>query len=140
PQRPTIASWSTLLGTALRCTARLPGRCWHGPDTWPTSAGSGRIGPRRAKSGSAFILQQEGDNSPERVRPQDRETLFEELSAAAQFPTVDLPRMVLDGYRHPPPSPKECTFARLTTCLSADLKTHVTPCQLGGRPVCAECG
>ncbi len=26
------------------------------------------------------------------------------------------------------------------TCLSADLKTHVSPCQLGGKPVCAECG
>ena len=96
--------------------------------------------PEARKIWFSIYTPREGDNSPERVRPQDRETLFEELSAAAQFPKVDLPRMVLDGYRHPPHSPKECTFARLTTCLSADLKTHVTPCQLGGRPVCAECG
>jgi MoaA/NifB/PqqE/SkfB family radical SAM enzyme len=96
--------------------------------------------PETHKIWFSIYTPQEGDNSPERVRPQDRETLFEELSAAAQFPKVDLPRMVLDGYRHPPHSPKECTFARLTTCLSADLKTHVTPCQFGGRPVCAECG
>jgi len=35
---------------------------------------------------------------------------------------------------------KGCTFARLTTCLSADLKTRISPCQLGCKPVCAECG
>jgi len=84
---------------------------------------------------------QEGDCSAERLRPEDREILFEELLAAAeQFPIVHLPRMVLEGYRHPPRSPEECTFARLTTCVSADLETRVTPCQLGGRPVCEECG
>jgi hypothetical protein len=75
------------------------------------------------------------------LRPQDREMLFEELSyAAARYSKVHLPRMVLDGYRDPPRSPKECTFARLTTGLSADFETRVTPCQFGGNPVCAECG
>jgi hypothetical protein len=48
--------------------------------------------------------------------------------------------MVLDGYRNPPRSPQECEFARLTTCLSADLRSSITPCQLGGNPVCEECG
>jgi hypothetical protein len=48
--------------------------------------------------------------------------------------------MVLEGYRSPPRSPQECEFARLTTCLSADLTTSITPCQLGGKPVCEECG
>jgi hypothetical protein len=66
--------------------------------------------------------------------------LLEELSAVAQIPKVDLPQLVLNGYRHPPQSPAECTFARLTTCLSADLKTRISPCQFGGAPVCAECG
>jgi len=83
---------------------------------------------------------QEGDDSPERLRIQDRELLFRELSAAAAFPKVHLPKLVLEGYRKPPQSPAECTFARLTTCLSADLKTLVSPCQLGGKPVCSECG
>ena len=53
---------------------------------------------------------------------------------------VAAPRLVIEGYRHPPRSPEECTFARLTTCVSADFKSRVTPCQLGGKPVCAECG
>jgi MoaA/NifB/PqqE/SkfB family radical SAM enzyme len=96
--------------------------------------------PEARKIWFSVYTPQEGDRSPERLLPQDRETLFEELSATAQFPKVQLPRMVLEGYRHPPRSPGECTFARLTTCLSADLKTRVTPCQLGGKPVCEECG
>jgi hypothetical protein len=84
---------------------------------------------------------QEGDESQERLRAEDCEVLFEELCAvAAEFPKVQLPRLVLEGYRKPPQSPEECTFARLTTCVSADLKTRVTPCQLGGKPVCSECG
>jgi MoaA/NifB/PqqE/SkfB family radical SAM enzyme len=88
----------------------------------------------------SIYTPQEGDDSAERIRPHDRDELFEQLSAAAKFPKVHLPRMVLDGYRSPPQSPGECTFARLSTCLSADLKTRVTPCQFGGKPVCAECG
>ena len=88
----------------------------------------------------SIYTPQEGEDSPERLRAEDRAVLFEELEAAAQFPKVHLPRLVLDAYRQPPQSPQECTFARLTTCLSADLKTRVTPCQLGGKPVCAECG
>jgi MoaA/NifB/PqqE/SkfB family radical SAM enzyme len=96
--------------------------------------------PEVRKIWFSIYTPQEDDHSAERLRPRDREILFEELPAAAKFPKVDLPRMVLEGYRNPPRSPKECTFARLTTCVSADLKTRITPCQLGGKPVCAECG
>ncbi|HUK16305.1 MAG TPA: radical SAM protein [Bryobacteraceae bacterium] len=96
--------------------------------------------PEVRKIWFSIYTPQEGDDSPERLRPRDREVLFEELSAAARVPKVHLPRLVLEGYRNPPRSPAECTFARLTTCLSADLKTDVSPCQLGGKPVCEECG
>jgi MoaA/NifB/PqqE/SkfB family radical SAM enzyme len=96
--------------------------------------------PEARKIWFSIYTPQEGDCSTERLRPQDRQTLLEELPATARFPKVQLPRLVLDGFRNPPRSPQECTFARLTTCLSADLKTHVTPCQLGGKPVCEECG
>jgi MoaA/NifB/PqqE/SkfB family radical SAM enzyme len=89
----------------------------------------------------SIYTPQKGDHSAERLRPQDRMLLLEELSAAAaEFPKVHLPRVVLEGYRNPPRSPEECTFARVTTCLSADMKTRVTPCQFGGQPVCTECG
>jgi len=88
----------------------------------------------------SIYTPQAGEDSPERVRAEDRAALFDELSATLRFPKVHLPRVVLEGYRKPPRSPEECTFARLTTCVSADLSTPVTPCQLGGKPVCEECG
>jgi len=97
--------------------------------------------PEVGKIWFSVYTPQEGDDSPERLRPQDREVLFEELPAvAAEFPKVDLTRLMLKGLRHPPRAPEECTFAKLSTCLSADLKTHIEPCQLGGQPVCTECG
>ena len=88
----------------------------------------------------SIYTPQEGENSTERILPEDRQTLFEELTAAGNVPKVYLPWVVMEGYRNPPRSPEECTFARLTTCLSADLKTRVVPCQFGGKPVCGECG
>ena len=96
--------------------------------------------PRIRKIWFSIYTPQAGDQSEERLRPEDRAVLFEELAEAARFPKVHLPQMVIDGYRHPPRSPEECTFARLTTCVSADLKSSVTPCQFGGNPVCSECG
>lgn len=84
---------------------------------------------------------QEGDDSAERLTPADRTNLLEDLSIiAAEFPKAYIPRMVLEAYRNPPQSPRECTFARLSTCVSADMETRISPCQLGGKPVCAECG
>jgi MoaA/NifB/PqqE/SkfB family radical SAM enzyme len=97
--------------------------------------------PEASKIWFSIYTPQEGENSLERLRACDRRIVFEELlSVAAEFPKVHLPQMVLDSYRNPPRSPDECTFARLTACLSADLKSRVIPCQLGGKPVCAECG
>ena len=96
--------------------------------------------PEVRKIWFSIYTPQQGDASEERLRPDDREILLDELSATARFPSVHLPRMVIEGYRNPPRSPGDCVFARLTTSLSADLKTHVKPCQLGGKPVCEECG
>ena len=94
-----------------------------------------------AKIWFSIYTPQQGEQSAERLRPEDREPLLAELSRVAMdFPKVALPRIVLEGYRRPPRSPAECTFARLTACVSADLKTRVEPCQIGGKPVCEECG
>jgi organic radical activating enzyme len=88
----------------------------------------------------SIYTPQAGEDSAERLGAEDRAVLFDELSATSRFPKVHLPRTVLEAYRNPPQSPQQCTFARLTTCISADLSTPVTPCQLGGKPVCEECG
>jgi hypothetical protein len=51
-----------------------------------------------------------------------------------------MPRQLLDAYLEPPASPEDCIFAQTTDCVSADLKTRITPCQFGGTPDCANCG
>jgi len=47
---------------------------------------------------------------------------------------------VIRGYLRPPSNPDECIFAKITDCLSADLKQPITPCQYGGDPDCTQCG
>jgi hypothetical protein len=51
---------------------------------------------------------------------------------------------MLDGmlkvYANPPESPEECIFAKTTECYSSDLERRITPCQLGGKPDCQNCG
>ena len=47
---------------------------------------------------------------------------------------------ILAGYLRPPRNPDACLFAQSTTCVSADLKRAITPCQFGGNPDCEQCG
>jgi hypothetical protein len=89
----------------------------------------------------SLFTPQEGEQSPERLTAGDRQMVVRELAQLREnFPKVKMPAAVLDGYVHPPASPKECIFAQTTTCISADLTTRIAPCQFGGRPVCSECG
>lgn len=89
----------------------------------------------------SLYTPQQGEQSAERLRPEDRQAVISELALLRHdFPKVEMPDRVLDGYRHPPASPKDCIFSQTTTCVSADLKTLVSPCQFGGKPVCSECG
>lgn len=89
----------------------------------------------------SLYTPQEGDASEERLRPEDRASVTTELRQLRDvFPKIELPEAVLAGFLHPPHSPGDCIFAQATTCVSADLKTQIAPCQFGGKPVCAECG
>jgi hypothetical protein len=89
----------------------------------------------------SLYTPQEGEHSPERLTPEDRQAVLDELAGLRKgFPKVELPERVLDGYFHPPASPQECIFSQVTSCVSADLRTSIGPCQFGGRPVCGECG
>jgi MoaA/NifB/PqqE/SkfB family radical SAM enzyme len=97
--------------------------------------------PEVSKIWFSLFTPQQGDASEERLRPEDRAAVVEELARLrALFPKIELPAAVLEGYLHPPQSPAECIFAQATTCVSADLRTRITPCQFGGKPVCSECG
>ncbi len=97
--------------------------------------------PEVRKIWFSLYTPQEGEASEERLTPDDRLSAVRQLAAVrSAFPKVYLPDVVLRGYVDTPKSPAECIFARVTTCLSADLSSAVTPCQLGGKPVCSECG
>jgi MoaA/NifB/PqqE/SkfB family radical SAM enzyme len=97
--------------------------------------------PEVRKIWFSFYTPQEGEVSEERLRPEDRAAAIRDIATArAEFPKLQAPDSVLDAFAQPPQSPGECAFARLTECASADLTSRITPCQLGGRPVCAECG
>jgi MoaA/NifB/PqqE/SkfB family radical SAM enzyme len=89
----------------------------------------------------SLYTPQKGENSEERLQPDDRQTVLTELESVRRlFPKVYASNPVLNGYRRPPRDPGECIFAQVTRCVSADLVSEVEPCQLGGTPACRECG
>jgi MoaA/NifB/PqqE/SkfB family radical SAM enzyme len=101
---------------------------------WSGQAGVSRIW-------FSLFTPQMGAESAERLTPADREIAVERLIAIEKrFPKVYASPRVLAGYRRPPASPDQCIFAQITTTISADLTTRITPCQFGGTPECSECG
>ena len=89
----------------------------------------------------SLFTPQKGDSPEEFLAPATRERVLADLAELrADFPKLDLPQSVLDGYRKPPQSPADCIFAQTTANYTADLKTRITPCQFGGNPDCSQCG
>jgi sulfatase maturation enzyme AslB (radical SAM superfamily) len=90
----------------------------------------------------SMYTPQIGEDSPERLRPEDRELLVSEITSLqdGEAKLRDMIPSVVRGYLHPPPNPEQCVFARTTDCLSADLTKPITPCQYGGNPDCSQCG
>jgi len=66
--------------------------------------------------------------------------VFRHFALRARYPKLEVPKELLAVYATPPQSPDECVFARLTTTVSADLTTKISPCQFGGTPDCSNCG
>jgi MoaA/NifB/PqqE/SkfB family radical SAM enzyme len=90
----------------------------------------------------SLYTPQKGEDSPERLLPEDRARVVAELSELhrREPKLMDMQPAVLQGYLHPPQTPEECIFAQTTACLSSDLKKSITPCQYGGDPDCTQCG
>jgi MoaA/NifB/PqqE/SkfB family radical SAM enzyme len=89
----------------------------------------------------SLYTPQVGEMSAERLSPADRQQVVAEIiELKGRFPKLEMPTGLLRAYVAPPQSPAECVFARTTTCVSADFKTRITPCQFGGNPDCANCG
>jgi MoaA/NifB/PqqE/SkfB family radical SAM enzyme len=89
----------------------------------------------------SLYTPQVGEVSAERLTPADRARVIDDLRRLRpMFPKLELLEGALTVYANPPASPAECTFARTTTCLSADLERRIEPCQFGGNPDCSNCG
>ncbi len=97
--------------------------------------------PEVKKVWFSLFTPQIGAEAEEILTPVVRQNIINELaSMRGKYPKLDLPNLVLEGYRNPPKSPDECIFARTTLNITADLKNKVTPCQFGGTPDCSQCG
>jgi MoaA/NifB/PqqE/SkfB family radical SAM enzyme len=84
---------------------------------------------------------QKGEVSAERLTPASRARLLRDLPLLKKkYPALIFPDGALKAFASPPASPGECTFARISENVSADLKTPIEPCFFGGNPDCSECG
>ncbi len=89
----------------------------------------------------SLYTPQRGELSSERLTPADRARVIGELRRLGpMFSKLEMHEGALEVYARPPGSPAECTFARTTTCVSADLAHRIVPCQYGGNPDCSNCG
>jgi sulfatase maturation enzyme AslB (radical SAM superfamily) len=89
----------------------------------------------------SLYTPQIGELSDERLTTADRSRVAAELrDLRLRYSKLQMPLGLIDALERPPTSPADCIFARTTTCLSADLRTDIAPCQFGGRPDCANCG
>jgi MoaA/NifB/PqqE/SkfB family radical SAM enzyme len=84
---------------------------------------------------------QRGEIAPEIVTQRQRQRLPETLiDLSSRFPKLMLPSGMAKAFAHPPASPAECLFSRMSANYSADMKTMVEPCVFGGDPDCSQCG
>lgn len=89
----------------------------------------------------SLYTPQAGEVSPEILSAPDRAAVISGLAdLSTEYPKLRINPRMLESYKNPPASPRECIFSNITECLSADLKSPVTPCQLGGIPDCSQCG
>jgi MoaA/NifB/PqqE/SkfB family radical SAM enzyme len=89
----------------------------------------------------SLYTPQIGEMSAERLMPADRQRVVADLRALRlRYAKLEAPEGMIEVYANPPASPEDCVFARITTSVSADLTTAITPCQFGGAPDCANCG
>ncbi len=89
----------------------------------------------------SLYTPQKGEISTERLTAADRTRVIADMRRLRPaFPKLQMLDGMLNVYAAPPRAPEECVFAQTTECYSSDLERHITPCQFGGDPDCANCG
>jgi MoaA/NifB/PqqE/SkfB family radical SAM enzyme len=89
----------------------------------------------------SLYTPQIGEDSPERLRPEDRRSVIATIEQlTTRYRKIQMPHALLKALAVPPSSPSDCIFAQTTECISADFEKRITPCQFGGTPDCEQCG
>ena len=120
--------------TVTRQQARRPGYLEEFTRFWSDN-------PQVKSIWFSLYTPQIGEESPERLTPDDRRVVIVTIEGlAARYSKIQMPRALLKALAAPPRSPGECIFAQTTDCISADFEQRITPCQFGGNPDCEQCG
>jgi MoaA/NifB/PqqE/SkfB family radical SAM enzyme len=89
----------------------------------------------------SLYTPQIGERSVEMLTAEDRAVVAAELQRLARkFPKLLVNPGMAQAFLHPPTSPSDCLFAKMSANYSADLETRVEPCVFGGSPDCSQCG
>jgi MoaA/NifB/PqqE/SkfB family radical SAM enzyme len=89
----------------------------------------------------SLYTPQQGEESAERLTPEDRREIARVLPPLARtYPKFLMNDGIAQAFLAPPKNPGDCLFAKMSANYSADLRTRVEPCVFGGSPNCAECG
>jgi len=89
----------------------------------------------------SLYTPQIGEESAEKLTPENRQEIARVLPPLARkYPKFLMNDGIARAFLHPPQSPGDCLFAKMSANYSADLETRVEPCVFGGTPNCAECG
>jgi sulfatase maturation enzyme AslB (radical SAM superfamily) len=84
---------------------------------------------------------QMGENSAEMLTATSRQELVSQIDRwRSRYPKLLLDSRMAYSFAHPPRTPADCTFARMSVNYTADLHTRVQPCIFGGNPDCSQCG
>lgn len=89
----------------------------------------------------SLYTPQIGEQSAEMLSPLDRQTIAASLPPLARkYPKLLMNTGIAEAFVHPPSSPRDCLFSKMSANYSADFQTRVEPCVFGGNPDCSQCG
>jgi len=130
-----------IAGTRVTIHCTVTGQMMHQPGYLEDFVRFWSERPETKKIWMSLFTPQQGATDPEILTPAERRRAVEDLMRLrAAYRLLDMQSELVEEFMHPPTSPQECIFARMTLSVSADLKSRITPCQFGGNPDCSQCG
>lgn len=132
---------TNIAGTRVTIHCTVTGQMMHRPGYLEDFVRFWSERPETKKIWMSLFTPQQGATDPEILTLAERRRAVEDLQRLrAAYRLLDMQPELVEEFMHPPASPQECIFARMTLSVSADLKSRITPCQFGGNPDCSQCG